>query len=237
MSFGIVAGAVIGVGGAIYSSKQQKKANDKAIASQNSANAITQESNAEALKLQREQFDFEKSRYSDWKDIYGDLQEDVGTYYKNLTGTSMSNKEVTEWQQAQQKANTKITQELAKRGISGSGLEGSLIRENMYNTEVQKAISRATADERIMAKKQTFALGGIPQGNQIVNGMQNATAGITNGLTNAGIQANNNASLLSTLYQNQANTDSKLLGTISSTIGQTIGNRDLQGTKAGWFNG
>jgi len=141
---------------------------------------------SQAAAIQREQLDFDKSRYKDWKEVYGSLQEDLGEYYKNLTGQSLSDREVEEIQLADQKAQEKMRQNLSQRGIDGSGVEAQLGANQTYQTEMLKANSRATMDERANQQKQQFLALGLGQGGQIAGQMGQTSANMATTAIGAG---------------------------------------------------
>jgi len=104
MTGALITSAVIGGASAVYSSNKADKAAKR-------GEALSRQS----LALQQRQQMFDENRYMEaegeyqkWKSIYGPLQEDLGTYYKNLTGTQLSNREVIRIQDASQKAKEKI---------------------------------------------------------------------------------------------------------------------------------
>jgi len=170
MSFGAIAGAAIGLVGA---SMAADAAGDAAAAS---------------ARVQREQLAFEREQYNDWKDIYGPLQEDLGTYYKNLTGQTLSDREVEQIQLAGQRADDKIQATLAQRGLTGSGLDAELTSQNIYKTEIEKARSRANADETANLKKMQFLSLGLGQGQGIMNQMGNTSRAASSAIMQGGAQ-------------------------------------------------
>lgn len=200
MSIGIVA-AVAGVGATVYSASQSGKAADKQAAAANSS-----------VEVQREQLQFDMDRYNEWKGIYGPLQEDLGTYYKNLTGKSISKQEVEQLQLASQKANKKLEETMAQRGMSNSGLEMQLLGSNTYNTEIAKATVTANADQKAADLKQNFLSIGLGTGSTIAGQMSSASNGLASGLINAG-QANSAGNMLNSgLANGVANTAFNLMG-------------------------
>lgn len=168
MAFGIVAGATIGLIGTAMASDAQGDATDAAVG------------------MSKDQLAFDKQRYNDWKDIYGPLQEDIGSFYKNLTGQELSGKMIEEIQKSSQEADERITQNLAQRGMGGSGLEADLINKNTYTTEMLKAETRATADELAAEKKMKFLSLGLGQGQGIANSMSANSANAASAILNGG---------------------------------------------------
>jgi len=154
-----------------------------------------------SYKISKEQLDFQKAQYDDWKSIYGPLQEDLGTYFKNLTGDAMAAKQITEIQAGAQAAQQQVDQQLAQRGISGSGLEASLLQSNAFSTEMAKANVRANADTMAAQQQMGFLGLGLGQGNSMLSNIANTANSA------AANQANmSNASLSAATSIQNANT-------------------------------
>lgn len=147
--------------------------------------------------MTKEQLDFDKQRYADWKAVYGPLQEDLGTYYKNLTGSTLSAKHVESIQMESQLAQQQIDQTLAQRGISGGGLEASLTNQNIFGTSMQKATARASGDQMANEQKLNFLNLGLGQGAQIGNNIAQTSASGASGLRSqaAGLEQSNQSTI------------------------------------------
>jgi hypothetical protein len=192
MSFGIIAGATVGLIGSSMSADAAKAGSDNAAAAQ------------------KAQLEFDMQRYNDWKDIYGPLQEDLGEHYKNLTGETLVGPELEALQKAQQESEEKIRASMAQRGLGGGGLESQLISDTIYNVETQKALSRTTADQRAADAKQNFLNIGLGQGSTIAGQMHNSTNNLATTQVNAGnTQAN--------LIKSGADTLSGIIGYADAT--------------------
>lgn len=146
------------------------------------------DASAASTAMTKEQLDFDKQRYEDWKAIYGPLQEDLGTYYKNLTGSTLSAKHVESIQMESQLAQQQIDQTLAQRGISGGGLEASLTSQNTFGAGMQKAAARASGDQMANEQKMNFLNLGLGQGAQISNNMAQTSASAASGLRSQSTQ-------------------------------------------------
>lgn len=153
--------------------------------------------------MTKEQLAFDKQRYADWKAVYGPLQEDLGTYYKNLTGGELSAKHIESIQMESQLAQQQIDQSLAQRGISGGGLEASLTNQNIFSTSMQKAAARASGDQMANEQKMNFLNLGIGQGAQIGTNIAQTSAAGASGLR----------SQASALEQSNQNTIGSMVGT------------------------
>lgn len=179
MAFGISAGAWLGAAAAVGSAAISSSAASSAADAQSAAAA-------ESAQVQREQLEFQKKQYNDWKEIYGPLQESQAEYYKNLTGKELTGRELEQIQRAGQAANTQIEQSLAQRGMGESGLLADLTNQNIYNTEMQKALSRASAPERAALEKNKFLALGLNQGQGIMNQMSNSANGLSQSIIAGG---------------------------------------------------
>jgi len=142
-----------------------------------------------SVAMTKEQLEFEKEKYADWEAIYGPLQEDLGTYFKNLTGEDFSAKQIQEIQSASQAAQRQIDTQLAQRGISGSGLEASLTSQNIFGTEMQKAGVRAGADQAVAEQQMGFLGLGLNQGTEMLSNIGQTSASGASSLMGFGSSA------------------------------------------------
>jgi hypothetical protein len=134
-------------------------------ATRNAAEAMSQ-----IKKLSKEQINFNMEVYDKWKDIYGDVFDDLGTYFKNLTGDKQLAMQMTQIQKQTQLANEQLAQEFAARGVSDSGLAMDAYRKNIYNGALAKANAGATVDSMVAQQKLGFAqLGASQQANILGN--------------------------------------------------------------------
>lgn len=130
----------------------------------------------ENIKFQTEQLDYQKAQYQDWKNIYGDIQQNIGDYYKNLSGNTLASKQLQAQALEYNRANKEVTQQLAQRGISGGGLEAaSQVAMGMQSAE-QRATIRAGAEDMAQKEKMAFLGLGLGQGTQML-GQQVAQSG------------------------------------------------------------
>ena len=157
--------------------------------------------------LTKEQIAFQRDQYNDWKSIYGPLQEDLGTYFKNLTGNKLAAQHIEAIQLESQKAQTNVDAALAQRGLSQSGLEAQALMQNQFNTANQKANIRANVDQLAAQQKMGFLGLGLGQGTQMLginaqvsnNGASNAASMSNNALNNATSLARANMSAVGSM--------------------------------------
>jgi len=142
----------------------QKDARD--IANRNSGLANKQADRSYGLT--KDQLEFQKSQYDDWKNIYGPLQEDLGTYFKNLTGDKLATQQIEAIQRESQQAQTNIDQQLAQRGLDQSGLQAEAIMRNQLTSSTAKANARANSDQLAANQKLGFLGLGLGQGTNML---------------------------------------------------------------------
>lgn len=185
---------------------------------------------ARSNQLTDEQIAFQREQYDDWKSIYGPLQEDLGTYYKNLTGDAMAAQQIVQTQMASQSAQRQTDAALAQRGISGGGLEASLLAQNTFGTEMQKAGIRANKDQ-LAAQQQAGFLGiGLGQGTQMLGiqaGVANAGSGVagsmaSTALGNATSLSQSSTAAMADIYGSILGSSNGSGGTVGSSISSGV---------------
>lgn len=134
----------------------------------------------ENIAFQKEQFNFQKDQYADWKAIYGDLQENMGEYYNNLSGSTLVSKQLQAQASEYSRANREVTQQLAQRGISGSGIEAATVASMGMQSAGQRAQIRSSVDETANTEKLKFLGLGLGQGTQMLGTITNASQVVGN---------------------------------------------------------
>lgn len=174
--------------------KGQQEARD--IANRNAVMASQQSDRSYGLT--KEQLAFQRKQYDDWKNIYGPLQEDLGTYFKNLHGDKLAAQQIEAIQKESQVAQTNVDQQLAQRGLDQSGLAAEALMRNQATTSFAKAGARANADQLAAQQKMGFLGLGLGQGAsmlginaQVANSGANSAIGAMGnyaGMSNANAQ-------------------------------------------------
>lgn len=188
-------GAMIGsaVVGAAASSSASSKAS-------NSADAAT----AASSKASADQLAFNQQQYDDWKSVFGDVQANLAGYYKALTPDTLVASGVQQINQEYANANQQITQTLAQRGISSSGLEAQAMTDLATKQAQDTATLKTQAPQLVANEKMKFLSLGLNQGANAVAGMNNAY----------GTQA--------TLAANQANMYNQQAAQASAGVGSAL---------------
>jgi hypothetical protein len=184
----VMAGASVLTG--LYSAHQQGEAMKAGQASQAGALAVQQEQ----LQLSREQMQADAYRYQEFKNLYGDIEQNIADYYTNLSPdvyTSQMNSAITNQFNT---ASTQLRQQMALRGITGSGVEAN----NMTNLYAQKATAEATAEANAPAwvaqqQQSVFSNQAMPQQNTLMNNMNQSNANMLNSFGGVSNQMNNMA--------------------------------------------
>lgn len=158
-------GAIIGATAVGVASSAS--ASSKASKSANAATAASSEASAAQLA-------FSKEQYEDWKSVFGDVQDNLAAYYKNLTPASIEASGVQALNTEYAAASKNLTQSLAQRGISSSGLEAQAM------TDLAQKQAQDTANVRVQApiiaaqEQMKFLSLGLGQGANAVAGVNGA---------------------------------------------------------------
>lgn len=162
-----------------------------------------------SMAMTEEQLAFQREQYDDWKMIYGDLQENLGDYYKNLDLEDYETRGLQAVQQEFQLARDRVDADLAGRGLSTSGVQAATNIALESDAATKRATVRMNAPDIVAKEKQGFLGIGLGQGTQML-----------------GINANVATSGASNLMSR-----SNTLGTIA--LNQSLANQDVMGTIVG----
>ena len=135
---------------------------------QEDAQRLAESNAAFSQALTKEELAFQREQYEDWKGIYGDLQENLGNYYNSLSADDYIAKGVTAVNKEYAAANKSLTQQLAQRGISNSGIAAASLTSLEQQSASAKANIRATADQQVATDKMQFLGLGLGQGTQML---------------------------------------------------------------------
>lgn len=153
------AAAIGGVSSASSASKASKSAN--------AATAASSEASAAQIAFAREQYD-------DWKATFGDVQDNLSAYYKNLTPETIQAQGAQALKQEYAATSQQLTQSLAQRGISGSGLEAQVMTDLATKQAQDQANLRVQAPMMAAQEKMKFLSLGLGQGQLATQGVTGA---------------------------------------------------------------
>jgi len=130
---------------------------------------------AEANKIDRENLDFQREQYATHQSIYGSNQEDLRDYIKNNTGYEIASKHIEEITKATQLANQKLKADLAKRGLSNSGIEMDMLNQNNFKSGLIKSEQLAKADQVHYKQMMDFSALGMGEGTAMLGNISNSS--------------------------------------------------------------
>jgi hypothetical protein len=203
---GIVGGITDAIGLTDY--KGQEEAARNAADAQREATAASSKIAGENLEIQKMQLEWQKEQYNEWKNVFGDFSANLGDYYKNLSTSSVVPKQLAAVTLEKQNAIKGISQQLAQRGLSTSGVQAAAISGLETQAAMKRADIRNSAQDQIMAQKTGFLSLGLGQGTTYA-GLVGSQSGNVSSAANTGAQ--------SALLGGQMNADAYLLN--SSILG------------------
>ncbi len=170
-------------------------------------------------KYNKEAYDTHIAEYERMRNIYGPLQEDIGTYYRNLTGASLSNDRVAKIQKAYQKSQDDVRKKLAQSGRSTSGVQDELLAGISFNNEMGKATARMTAETDAIKMKEGYVNSQVALSQNEMNMATGAINGMQVGVNNANNLASAQSSRGSAYADYQNKTNSQFYSDLQDTLG------------------
>lgn len=150
----VVAAAV--VTSAVVGSKSADKAQDRADARQASSDALAED----RLAFDREQFDEQNRRYNRdynrFMRIYGDVEDNLGKFYDQLTPEFLEAAGLQENKQEFARAREQIKTSISQRNLDGSGLVASELSKTHIAEAEANAEVRRDAPLKVAEMKQGF---------------------------------------------------------------------------------
>lgn len=132
-----------------------------AIAGAAVASAVSGEgASSRARSSARDALGFETQKYNDWKAVYGPIEDNLSEYYASLTPDRLIAQGLQNQQIEFQKAEVSIRENIARRGLEGSGVEATAETGLAIQKALAKARVRSDAPEEIARQKQSFLQGG-----------------------------------------------------------------------------
>lgn len=162
---GWVAGAVAvgSIGSSYMASKSADKAGKRAAASSDAA------------------IGFEQEKYDDWNEVYGPIQDNLASYYENVSPDYYAATGLETFEQQYQTAQTRINENLAQRGIDpSSGIAISLESQGALNAAETRAGIRKDAPRQAAEDKSRFLQIGLGQnpGSSLSSALQNQASNL-----------------------------------------------------------
>ena len=128
----------------------------------------------DANQIARENMEFQRKQYEDWKGVYGDIEKNLSNYYENLGPERIASLGLQEQQKAHQNSVQQIKRNMAQRGLGGSKFESYVQSMADVDNANRRATIRATAEERSAQQQMSFLGLGLGQGTQMMGQINNA---------------------------------------------------------------
>lgn len=164
--------------------------------SQSQAKAIKKSGDAQA-QVQYEALQFDKQRYNRWKSIYGELETNLGNFYKGLSPDTYAAQGLQTLEQSFSDQIGKLNEMFAQEGVS-AGAKAELLTGATLQHAKDKATTRFEAPFKVAEQQSNFLALGLGQGDKIANNITNDMKGV--GEAKAGKQA-----ALANMYGQEAN--------------------------------
>ena len=155
------------------------------------ANANALAMSKDQIELAKQELAFQKEQYADWTNIYGDMQANLGDYYKNLDPDKLVSLGLENQQREFQQVRSAIQTDFAQRGLSGSGQEIAINNMNAMSNATTRAAIRTSGDQMVNEQQMQFLGLGLGQGTQMLGAIGAAGANANNAYaTGVGSQTN-----------------------------------------------
>lgn len=163
-----------------------------------------------AYAQSEEQIQFAREQYADWKSIYGDIQTNLGEFYKQYGEDKIMSLGLNAQQKEYQVAKAEVQKNLAQRGLKNSGIEADILATGEFNNANARANIRATAKDQAAERKLAFLGIGLGQGANFLGGVNSAYSTGVSSATNLS-SVNRNAATQLSIANMQSMSD--LIGT------------------------
>ena len=99
---------------------------------------------------------FQKEQYTDWKAVYGELQDNLGDYYSTLSSSKYATQAIQANQQEFAKTSKQLDVSLAQRGLSNSGAQAASMTAMSQQLAQANATARYTAVDTVKQQQLGF---------------------------------------------------------------------------------
>lgn len=194
--------------GAMSSSNSAKKASSSAA----EAAAASKKAAKLQYKASMAQLDFAKQQYNEWQGIFGPIEQNLSSYYRNLSSDTFAALGIQNIEQEYTRSREQLDTAMAKRGITDSGATAAGLTELETGRMLGRAQARAQAPTQVANQQLGFLSVGLGQQAQLQNGINNA---YSNQISTLGQQATNS--------MNQSNMYTQQAAQGYAGVGQSIG--------------
>jgi hypothetical protein len=136
--FGGITKAVGGIVGGVLGSSASKSASSS------------------ASSAERAQLDFAKQQYEDWKNVYGPVQDNLSSYYSNLSPDYYETLGLENFELERNNAMDQMDTYLAQQGLVGSGIATQLKATADLTAASERAKIRRQAPQQVATDQMNF---------------------------------------------------------------------------------
>lgn len=208
-----MSGIAVAIGGtAVIGAMSSSSAASKSSAASSEAAAASKKAAKLQYQVSMAQLDFAKQQYNEWQGIFGPIEQNLSSYYKNLSSDTFAALGIQNIEQEYTRSREQLDTAMAKRGITDSGANAAGLTELETGRMLGRAQARAQAPTQVANQQLGFLSIGLGQQAQLQNGINNA---YSNQINTLGQQATNS--------MNQSNMYSQQAAASYAGIGQSIG--------------
>jgi anti-sigma-K factor RskA len=143
--------------------------------------AVAYSANKSAKKAADTEIEFAQAQYEDWKEIYGPIEQNLASYYTNLSPDTFAAQGIQFAEEAYATAVERQQEVFAQRGINDSGISALVESNAQFDLARNKASIRQAAPQQVAQQQLDFL--SVGQGNnptsnyqQVLNANTNRTA-------------------------------------------------------------
>ncbi len=196
-----MSGIAVAIGGtAVIGAISSSSAARKSSAAASEAAAASKKAAKLQYQVSMAQLDFAKQQYNEWQGIFGPIEQNLSSYYKNLSSDTFAALGIQNIEQEYTRSREQLDTAMAKRGITDSGANAAGLTELENSRMLGRAQARAQAPTQVANQQLGFLSIGLGQQAQLQNGINNA---YSNQINTLGQQATNSMNQ-SNMYSQQA---------------------------------
>lgn len=106
---------------------------------------------------------FAQQQREEWKAVYGDVQDNLASYYKNLSSDFIEAQGLEQYNKERDAALTKVNEVVAQRGLTNSGIATQIALDANLASAEQRARIRAEAPLKAAQEQSRFLQIGLGQ--------------------------------------------------------------------------
>ena len=187
---------------------------------QNAAVSATERAADQSYQLSKENIAFQREQYADWKAVYGDLQDNLGDYYNNLSSSKYATQAIQANQQEFAKTSKQLDTSLAQRGLSSSGAQAASMTAMSQQLAQANATARYSAEDTVKQQQLGFLGVGLGQGSAMLGNIGNAySSGASTSVQAGSAIGQVNSTYANSLQKSNAAMTSSVFDTAGSVLG------------------